>query len=71
MGKKYRYKGYEFWQTDITTDKIYKVADRDFYKTKTVRIYQVNGFSPMQQLTSIKDCKNFINELEEKRLYNN
>ena len=72
MGKIYRYKGYEFFRTDITTDKVYKVADRDFYKTKRVYIYQVNGFSPMRQLTSIKDCKNFINELEEKRrFYNN
>ncbi len=72
MGKIYRYKGYEFFRTDITTDKIYKVPDRDFYKTRTVRIYQVSGFGPMRQLTSIKQCKAFINELEEKkRLYNN
>ena len=67
MGKIYRYKGYKFWQTDITTDKTYKVANKDFYKTKKVYIYQVDGFGPMRQLTSIKDCKNFINELEEKR----
>jgi len=72
MGKIYKYKGYEFFRTDITTDKVYKPAGSDVYKTKTVRIYQVSGFSPMQQLTSIKACKDFIDELEEKRrLYNN
>lgn len=71
MGKIYKYKGYEFWKTDITTDKVYKPAGSDVYKTKTVRIYQVSGFNPMLQLTSIKACKDFINELEEKRLYNN
>lgn len=71
MSKVYKYKGYEFQKTDITTDKTYKVANRDFYKTKTVHVYQVSGFGPMQQLTSIKDCKDFINELEEKRFYNN
>jgi len=70
MGKIYRYKGYEFFRTDITTDKTYKVPNRDFYKTKTVHVYQVSGFGPMQQLTSIKQCKAFIDELEEKRRYN-
>ena len=71
MVKKYRYKGYEFFRTDITTDKTYKVADRDFYKTKRVYVYQVSGFGPMRQLTSIKACKDFIDELEEKRRWYN
>lgn len=66
MSKIYRYKGYDFWRTDITTDMIYK-ANSGFYKTKTVHIYQVNGFNPCQRpfLTSIEACKRFIDELEE------
>ena len=74
MGKIYRYKGYEFQRTDITTDKTYKVPNRDFYKTKKVNVYQVSGFNPRQRpfLTSIKECKHFINDLiEQKRLHNN
>ncbi len=67
MGKVYKYKGYTFHKTNITTDKTYKVPNRDFYKTKTVHVYQVGGFGPMRQLTSIKQCKDFIDELEEKR----
>ena len=67
MGKIYKYKGYEFWQTDITTDKVYKPANSDFYRTKKVRVYQVSGFNPVQRplLTSIEACKRFIDELEE------
>ena len=64
--KVYKYKGYGFWRTDITTDKIYKAND-GFYRTKKAYVYQVNGFNPMQRpfLTSIEACKRFINELEE------
>ena len=74
MGKVYRYKGYEFFRTDITTDKVYKVANSDFYRRKIVNVYQVSGFNPRQRpfLTSIKECKHFINDLiEQKRLHNN
>lgn len=66
MVKIYRYKGYDFWKTDVTTDKTYKAAGSDFYKTKRVHVYQVSGFNPMQRpfLTTIEDCKRFIDELE-------
>ena len=65
MGKVYKYKGYEFWKTD-TTDKTYKATNSDFTKQK-VNVYQVSGFNPMQWpfLTSIEECKQFIDELEE------
>lgn len=65
--KVYKYKGREFWRTDITTDKTYKPANSDFYRTKKAYVYQVNGFNPMQRpfLTSVEACKRFINELEE------
>jgi len=67
MSKIYRYKGYDFWRTDITTDRIYKPAGSDFYRTKTAYIYQVDGFNPYQRpfLTTIEACKRFIDELEE------
>lgn len=67
MSKTYRYKGYEFWRTDITTNKIYKPAGSDFYRTKTAHIYKVDGFNPYQRpfLTTIEACKRFIDELEE------
>lgn len=67
MSKVYKYKGYDFWKTDVTTDKTYKAAGSDFYKTKIVHVYQVSGFNPMQPpfLTTIEECKRFIDELEE------
>ena len=66
MSRVYKYKGYEFWRTDITTDKTYKAND-GFYKTKRAHIYQVSGFNPYQRpfLTTIEACKRFIDELEE------
>lgn len=66
MNKIYRYKGYDFWRTDTTTDMIYKAND-GFYRTKKAYVYQVSGFNPYQRpfLTSIKACKRFIDELEE------
>lgn len=69
MSKVYKYKGYEFWRTDITTDKIYKAANSDFYRKKIVNVYQVNGFNPMQRpfLTTIEDCKRFIDDLIEQK----
>lgn len=67
MGKVYKYKGYDFWKTDITTDKTYKAANSDFYRTKIARVYQVRGFDPMQRpiLTTIRECKQFIDEEKE------
>jgi hypothetical protein len=66
MSKAHKYKEYEFWKTDITTDKTYKATNSDFYKTKKVNVYQVSGFNPRQRpfLTTIEECKNFIDEIE-------
>ena len=71
MVKIYRYKGFEFWKTDATTDKTYKATNSDFYKTKKANVYQVSGFNPRQRpfLTTIEECKRFIDELEENSIW--
>ena len=56
MSKVYKYKGYEFWRTNITTDKTYKAND-GFYKTKGHISIRLAFNLVTSFLTTIEDCK--------------
>lgn len=70
INKEYKYKGYTFYQTSVTTTVRRDMPFRRYRSYETIEfLYEINGLKECGKrpfLTSITACKEYINEHKER-----